>query len=180
MRQENVQKTRSSIYPGPRPFEPHEADLFFGRNREVVDLYNLASTYRVTVLYSQSGAGKTSLVNAGLLPRLQGTYGVLRARVGGALPPTIQLGEVKNVYAFSALVTSIGAGKDLSRYADAPLSEHFGISGNELVIFDQFEELFTSFPDRWRDREPFFEQLKAALQAREGLQVLFVIREDHL
>ena len=57
-------------YPGPRPFERGEHNLFFGRDREVADLLSLMIAHREVLLYAQSGAGKTSLLNAGVMPSL--------------------------------------------------------------------------------------------------------------
>jgi len=45
------------------------------------------------------------------------------------------------------------------------------------VIFDQFEEIFSSYQGRWKDREGFFEQVSAALEADPLLRVVFVMRE---
>src|SRR5437763_16164711 len=57
------------VYVGPRPFRTGER--LFGRAREVTALTSLLVGERVVLLYSPSGAGKTSLVQAGLVPRLR-------------------------------------------------------------------------------------------------------------
>ncbi|MBL7775394.1 MAG: hypothetical protein JNK89_05295, partial [Saprospiraceae bacterium] len=59
-------------YPGIRPFETAESHLFFGRDRDVHDLHVLASLEKLVVLFGKSGYGKSSLINAGLLPLLAG------------------------------------------------------------------------------------------------------------
>ncbi|MCH7748851.1 MAG: ATP-binding protein, partial [Acidobacteria bacterium] len=53
-------------YIGPLPFGREDADLFFGRVREVDDLVSLTFAHRAVLLYAESGAGKSSLINAGL------------------------------------------------------------------------------------------------------------------
>ncbi len=55
---------------GPRAFEESERELFFGRDLETRQLAALVIAQRVVVLYSPSGAGKTSLLQAGLIPLL--------------------------------------------------------------------------------------------------------------
>jgi len=58
---------------------------------------------------------------------------------------------------------------------------HKGAGGEALpcvLVFDQFEELFTAYPERWRDRHGFFVQLDDAMGADPSLRVLFVMRED--
>ena len=64
----------ASPYAGPRPYRWDEADKLFGRDRELGDLCNLVASYRVTLLYAQSGAGKSSLV-AKMGNRLRGERG---------------------------------------------------------------------------------------------------------
>ena len=88
-----------SPYPGPRPFEPGEHNLFFGRDREVADLLSLMIAHREVLLYAQSGAGKTSLLNAGVMPSLiQEGFEVLPvARVRGLIPDGIDHGDFPNV-----------------------------------------------------------------------------------
>jgi len=61
----------STPFVGPRPFKPEDAPLFFGRTDEADELLSLVVAEREVLLYSQSGAGKTSLLNAGLRPLLE-------------------------------------------------------------------------------------------------------------
>ena len=49
-----------------------------------------------------------------------------------------------------------------------------------VLIFDQFEELLSFYPERWLDREGFFEQIRDGLEDDSVLRVVFVIREDYL
>jgi len=59
-------------YPGLRPFEPDESHLFFGRDEHVFEMFSLLENHRFLAVVGASGSGKSSLVRAGLLPRLQG------------------------------------------------------------------------------------------------------------
>ena len=59
---------RACPFVGPRPFR-HGEDLF-GRDRDVNRLRDLLIAERIVLLFSPSGAGKTSLVQAGLIPGL--------------------------------------------------------------------------------------------------------------
>ncbi len=64
-------------------YERKHAQVFFGRSYYVRDLYNrLSSTTSapLILLYGQSGVGKSSLLDAGLLPRIEGEYEVLYIR----------------------------------------------------------------------------------------------------
>src|SRR5689334_4438859 len=57
-------------YVGPRPFTEREERFFFGRAAEVEILTSLVIARRASLLFAQSGAGKSSLLMAGLTPRL--------------------------------------------------------------------------------------------------------------
>ncbi len=162
-------------YPGPRPFLVDEADLFFGRGKESIDLRHLMFSYRAVLLYAQSGAGKTSLLSAGVLPKLMPGSWTL-ARVAGELPKPGEHGP--NVFVYNLLSTALGTqalgpethlAHQLVRRQDEPW----------FLVLDQFEEVFTVYPDRWKEREPFFAQLKEALEEDRSLHVLLVIREEH-
>ena len=57
-------------YVGPRPFREEEQNRFFGRTEEIAILEGLALARQATLLFAQSGAGKSSLLRAGLIPSL--------------------------------------------------------------------------------------------------------------
>ena len=59
-------------YVGPRFFRREDQSIFFGRSREANELLSLVISHSVVLLYAQSGAGKTSLINAKLEPLLEG------------------------------------------------------------------------------------------------------------
>ncbi len=62
-----------SPFPGMNWFDEQHARLFFGRSEEICALYEMIALReaRLTLLYGYSGVGKSSLMNAGLFPRLR-------------------------------------------------------------------------------------------------------------
>jgi uncharacterized protein YjbI with pentapeptide repeats len=62
---------RRCPWVGPQPYTEKDADYFLGRADELTRLQYLLSTQRLTVLTASSGSGKTSLIQAGLLPALR-------------------------------------------------------------------------------------------------------------
>lgn len=62
-----------SPFPGLRAFTRNEAPIFVGRERELEALFARVTTSSFTAIVGASGSGKSSLVNAGLLSRLQDT-----------------------------------------------------------------------------------------------------------
>jgi len=180
------------VYVGPRPFERSERSLFFGRDREISELLSLVTSSRVVLCYAPSGAGKTSLINAGLLPRLEkeGFEVLPSTRVRGLIPGGIDQAKLINLYVFNALLSLAGeggaaaelTGRTLAEFLSAlpHLTDEEDFPAPRILIFDQFEELLTSYPERWQEREGFFHQVSAALQADPLLRVLFIMREDFL
>ena len=66
-------------FPGLRPFETEEYNLFFGREGQSDELLARLGRTRFLAVVGTSGSGKSSLVRAGLLPAL---YGGLMAGAG--------------------------------------------------------------------------------------------------
>ncbi len=178
-------------YPGTREFEAGEKEYFFGRRQEVDILAALVQARSTTLLFAQSGAGKSSLIHAGLIPDLNGPprrkMAVLPvAGVGGGIPS--RLGPPPdNVFAFAALYSLFPEAEpgELAglRLAEgiAPLLEEAGDGDLPVLLaLDQFEELFTHHVERWRQRLPFFEQLAGALEAHPDLHLLLSMREDFI
>jgi len=64
-----ITATRANPYVGPRSFTTGEQ--LFGRDRETGKLLNLLIAERIVLLYSPSGAGKTSLIQAALVPQMR-------------------------------------------------------------------------------------------------------------
>ena len=63
--------TITSPFPGLRPFEPHEAEISFGRGEQVDRMLTRLEEHRILAVVGASGCGKSSLVRVGLLPALQ-------------------------------------------------------------------------------------------------------------
>ena len=57
-------------YPGLRPFRHDESDIFFGRDDFVTELTGKPANHHFIAVVGDSGCGKSSLVRAGLLSRL--------------------------------------------------------------------------------------------------------------
>jgi WD40 repeat protein len=58
-------------YPGLRPFQKSEADIFFGRDQQIDQLLEKLAQRRFLAVLGPSGCGKSSLVRAGLIPALE-------------------------------------------------------------------------------------------------------------
>src|SRR4051812_7936161 len=61
-------------YVGLRPFERHESNRLFGRDRDAQILCDRTLSGRLTILYAQSGLGKSSLLRALVIPSLEKSH----------------------------------------------------------------------------------------------------------
>jgi len=155
-------------------FEIEDRDIFFGREAAVQELLEKVLDNRLTVVHSRSGAGKTSLLNAGLSPRL------IEA---GYLPVYVRTRayEEKLTLAVKQSIArpSLGLWPDL--LPNLSLHEFLGLVCAELshqtkgliVIFDQFEEFLVSLADP-NVRLPFIKTLSDSYEDRL-LPVRFII-----
>jgi len=172
-------------YVGPEPFQRDQAHLFFGRQREAIRLRSLVESSQGVLFFAPSGAGKTSLIQARLIPELEADgFTALRCRVGGenAFP---RIGG--NPYVLTALSYLAEQNRGIHRAVEmgnVSLSQHLttGRFGEDpvVLIIDQFEEILTTPTRRPEDREDFFLQMREALRGHPNLTVLLVMREDHL
>lgn len=173
-------------YVGPVAFTSEDERFFFGRDDEASDLVSLIAAYPATLLYAASGAGKTSLLNAKVLPKLKAMGSIILGPTRVSGPAELaEAARPANVFAFYALHNL--QLQDDRNLADLTLTEYLRAdlpAGDDdlpplrVLVLDQFEELFTSFPDRWEDRRPFFQQIGAALENNRRLRVLFSMREE--
>jgi WD40 repeat protein len=155
-------------YPGMRPFTQRDAPQFFGRDDELDDLVDrLRRGDRVVFVIGASGSGKSSLIAAGLVPRLdRGVADLPRCCVRALRPgedPMAQLAD-----ALGGDPAAPGAAVDALLARHAPAS-------TLLLIVDQLEELFAIAGDG--ERAAFIAAIRA-LRADPRCALLFVLRSD--
>ncbi|MBV6442683.1 MAG: hypothetical protein EPGJADBJ_04404 [Saprospiraceae bacterium] len=141
-------------YPGVNPFTTEQAALFFGREADTAQLLQLVRFEQVVVLYGKSGLGKSSLLNAGVLPALhkEGKFTSVVIRLGAwtqgktETPAAIvKQSLVRENYIRETLLDKL-LPYDNSLWYFAKTRQLNGGSDALLLVFDQFEELFT-YPD---------------------------------
>ena len=139
-------------WPGLLPFTEEIRDYFFGRESDAEELLQSIRRTTLTILYGKSGLGKTSLLRAGLFPRLRGADFLpiyVRLDHTGRGPTPVQ--QVKEAIRQAFASEKIDA---LMPESDQTLWEYFHgqrtgfwkegfIPVVPVLVFDQFEELFT-------------------------------------
>jgi formylglycine-generating enzyme required for sulfatase activity len=116
-----VQPLPSEPFRYLRWYGPEHAEAFFGRSGKIRDLYNKVvntESPRLLLVYGASGVGKSSLLQAGLLPRLGWHYDV---RTGRRQPGTTLLQNFEGLLAGSSTSTGVN-----------PI----------IILLDQVEEVF--------------------------------------
>jgi hypothetical protein len=160
-----------SPYPGLLAFDESDAAVFFGRENEIrdgLDLLNRQRRFggsRFVLLLGASGSGKSSLLRAGIIPRLR-----RNADQWIILSPSRPLGRPFDsfAYAVAAGLEAAGEPQEWKSLRDAMAVTHasnvlaelvnelrFGLhrpSATVLICIDQLEELFTlSSPEEAQD-----------------------------
>jgi hypothetical protein len=204
-------------YLGLVSFTEETREYFYGREEEVAELARRVQRKLLTVLFGKSGLGKTSILRAGLVPKLR-RHGYcpvyVRIAYGPESPePAEQIkAAIRRAASVSGEWTQAGvaaAGETLWEFLhhrDDVLCDAAGAPILPLLIFDQFEELFTlaqsddfgraraarfieELGDLVENRPP--KTLEARLEeddsaaerfdfARSDYRVLIALREDYL
>lgn len=145
---------------GLASYDVKDSHLFFGRERELEMIFKLLNKSLSTVIYGESGVGKTSFIRAGLFPRLsENSY----------LPVWIRLEHHKDVDYFEQIERIVREEIENREY-EIEYSHNFEIEALSsldrlwillyssviwdqknrrvfpIIFFDQFEELFTLTP----------------------------------
>jgi len=139
-------------WPGLVAFREADAAFFHGRDSDIANLYRMVMRERLTVLFGMSGLGKTSLLQAGLFPKLRDENLLpIRIRLDYAdqSPPLLQ--QIKQaivVFAGAAKVESppVQNGETLWEYFHKKGAVFWNTRNRVMtpvLVFDQFEEVFT-------------------------------------
>jgi hypothetical protein len=153
-------------YVGPRPFDRNDKDekRFFGRDYEADEIVSLILGHRLVLVYAQSGAGKTSIINAKISPMLEesGFQVLPSARIGNisnsenypSSKMAINSSNIKNAYMFSALQSLLPKDVDPQSLLDKQQLTEFLMSYYPLIRIDkETGEVKNLFIDQLTDEE---------------------------
>src|SRR5208283_4030543 len=185
---------RENPWPGLATFDEESHNFFYGRSSELTQLVGLVQRTNVTLLYGRSGLGKSSLINAGLFFELR-----KEPREYFPVPVTLRFSTVQSqeISALDYLVQRVKEDISVALVAakidarppalNETLYEYFHREDIDfwdkrnrpltaVLVFDQFEELFTlgASDDLARKRTEYFLQEFAALA--EGMHTAPVLR----
>jgi predicted chitinase len=190
------QSSARNPFVGLRPFNSDESILFFGRRRQTIELMeDLHETHFIAVVGS-SGCGKSSLVHAGLIPKLRA--GFLTEERDQWLVVAMKPGDAPLRNLAAALTKMISPGDDAEACAEAirtkgttaviqklaPTLADFNT--NLLLLVDQFEEIFrfgveSGRPEQRAEAADFVSIMLALAEQRSlPIYVVMTMRSDFL
>ncbi len=191
----SAQALPQSPYQGPYPFGVEDAKWFFGRDAERRMIISHLRTSRLTLLYAESGVGKTSLLSAGVAARLRtlasdatsqrGSPGfvpvVFRSWNDDPLTGLIQAIATQTAASSAAADTTgrhAATGPPRGPLATALAEAITALRTTVLVILDQFEEYLGSRRDPAQTSR-FATELAECINSLElRAHFLIGIRED--
>ena len=168
-------------YVGIEPFAEADRDFFFGREREIRVIISNLFAAPLTVLYGASGVGKTSVLLAGVVPKLHDeprtavvVFRHWQDETFAELLKTECLAAVE-----AALQTSLDVDRNL------PFDQFLVVvtkrfQGTLLIIFDQFEEYFLYHPTPASQKSFEAEFARAVNREEIDANFLLALREDGL
>ena len=167
-----------SPWLGLRSFTEAAGEYFFGRDDELQDLFERVGHRPLTVFFGQSGLGKTSLLQAALVPRLrqEGFLPVpVRLRYDDDAPPPLN----QVLAALAAAAPEARPGPDLWLTFHDPAHGFLGPEApRPVLVFDQFEEVFTLGERRREDVRAFREALAGLVENRVPAAVRARVEND--
>lgn len=203
MTTEEPSATPSSPYRGIHPFRYVDQQFFIGREKTVEALLAKVLIYRVVLLFGESGTGKSSVINAGLIPKLEekGFYAErLRVRPFADKPIFIERISTGQQEAGPFLPSLFSQNRPGESTVEPPslsyrldtfqtIIHEKAERANPVLFFDQFEELFTLFSEK--SGEPSSEKMGLQSRIIDAIfdimnnqtlkaKVVIIIREDFL
>ncbi|NEQ58914.1 MAG: hypothetical protein F6K53_16555, partial [Moorea sp. SIO4A1] len=165
-------------YRGLKSFEEKHSSLFFGRTLLVEKLEDFVKANPLTVVLGASGSGKSSLVKAGLIPKLRQDNTEKWCILPPIRPGETPLQGLNNVLcnAKLPLVEPQNPQHNLAMSIDVWAKNN---PNSKLLLFiDQSEEIIT-LCQNYDQRKEFFQQILTAINAHgDKLRVILTLRSD--
>ena len=160
-------------------YSKDDRNIFFGRDKEIEELYSRVFESKILVVYGTSGTGKSSLINCGLANKFNDS---------DWLPVSVRRGNNINTSFYESLLkvslTPVQKGKvnsqtgndyDVPKILRSVYLDHFK---PVYLIFDQFEELFIF--GSASEKEELINIVSKIIDSDLQCRMIFSIREEYL
>lgn len=162
------------VFIGLEPYNERDAGIFFGREKEIKLLFDKVVNeinVRTTLVIGAMGVGKTSLVKAGLIPRIRSLFEISYLRCSREF---LETAEMQQIFTIEPQTGEVPKLLDLAFkwHKQKP-----SINDRKIIIFDQFEEFFI-----WIKKEGhlslLFLHLGYLLENSHNLDLIIVVRDQ--
>ncbi len=182
-------------YVGLKTFEEKEAPIFFGRNNYLPELLKKIQKTRFLSIIGTTGSGKSSLIHAGIIPKLKKTDENLHVlRIDSSTDPINSLVKELNkllsqtkdseIKSISEQIIQLYLVKNTQGISEALQELELRSEIKILFVLDQFENLieYANLSDKHREQIEHFINLMlhASKQAQYSISVVLGIRSDVL
>ena len=169
----------ASPYLGLEKFGIDDHDKFFGRDRWIENLTEHLKKKNVLLLLGASGSGKSSLIQAGLVPALKNQQSFRLFKLFSFVPDVNPFesfyGSLLTKYKQSEVKLAQTVKEDTLIQVEQSLKQ----DSQWLIFIDQFEELFTRTPKT--ERDVFIKSLiKLIERSDSSIKVILTMRADFL
>ncbi|HET6980091.1 MAG TPA: WD40 repeat domain-containing protein [Pyrinomonadaceae bacterium] len=163
---------------GLKPYEPKDRQRLYGRDKDLFLMKDRIFSCRTTLLFAASGVGKTSFINAKIIPDLEGQYSIIYHNQWSIGDP---LGALEKSIAAKAPEDSVpDSPESLLDYLSFTKSAEGRAGKRCLIVLDQFEEIF-QYHSRQKYFERFIDEIASIINSSEcNARVLFSMREEFL
>lgn len=159
-------------FPGMAFYTKEEANLFRGRDDEIDNLLSIVSSWPITILVGESGTGKTSLIHAGLFPKVE----AMLWKFVWTRPFDNPTEYIKNMIWSSFFKGKINSTKcllDVMKEAADACRPH-----KLLIIMDQFEDVLNCTTQKTLDELSYCLMVVQAATVIPNVRVLISYRDD--
>ena len=189
-------------FPGIRNFESDESKLFFGREKLIQEIIGRLSEKHFLAVIGSSGSGKSSLIRAGVIPRLftstddeMSQWNNLSIFRPGDNPINNMAASLYKTYDFNSLSKeNISEPEHIAKYLREGsenlinfVKRHSGGSeARSLIVIDQFEELFRykqnqTSEEKLEEVRLFINLFLTATMSKEAkLYIILIMRSDFI
>jgi len=169
-------------YPGLNSYDEERQEYFMGRDKEKQDVLQTLDLHSLCFLIGKSGLGKSSLINAGLIPELKQTgHAPIRIRINFDDETNLTT-QVKNIIGekIKTIDPTAIAFNGLLLWEYFQLVKIFNGYLKPVLIFDQFEEIFTRGQNRQVEVNSLMAEIIDLAENRipEKVQQVYVVNKQ--